>query len=302
MAKLIYIASSPHSGSTLLEMLLSAHPAINGLGETRMLIGDDTRDKYIKTAHSRICSCQKPIDECKLWSKFIQYIQDEASGDFGVRYKYLVNLAYQEFGSHSIISDSSKYLAPLRQLVGTIESGQLADVLITKDDLLVLHLIKDVRSYVTSIKRRQRLTNLQFKNLIFSFYKWCRDNTRMSQYLETKNIPSVKVSYEALCFDTETILRQVCNEAQIEFDPKMLKLSNSNAHIGLGNPMRTHEIKSKKIIYDYRWFYHTNVHLLYYLLPGAKKCNENLLNGSFLFEPRANLFEPSIGQNNRIEE
>ena len=120
-----------------------------------MFIRDDMCPKNVATAHKRFCSCQKPINDCDLWSKFIQFVQHETRGLFGLTYKYLINLAYNESGSDSILIDFSKNLLPLRQLIGSLQTGQLADLLITKDDLLVLHLVKDVRAYVTSMKKRK---------------------------------------------------------------------------------------------------------------------------------------------------
>jgi hypothetical protein len=99
------------------------------------------------------------------------------------------------------------------------------------------------------------------------------------------------ISYEALCFDPETVLRQVCNKAGAEFNPQMTDLTNSKAHIGLGNPMRTHDVKSRKIVYDYRWFYQLSAHLIYFL-PRIRKYNEKMMNSSLIFDPKSRLFEP----------
>lgn len=257
-----------------------------------MFIDDEMRPKYVATAHARFCSCRKPIDECVFWSKFIRFVQNEESGDFGKRYKHLIDLAYKEFGPQAVMTDSSKYLAPLRQLVDSLDSGKLSELSITKDDLLVLHLVKDVRSYVTSMKKRKKLSAFRIEKLTAFFYQWCHDNQKLRQYLESEDIRHMRLSYEALCFDTESVVRQVCNKAGIEFSSQMLNLNNSIAHIGLGNPMRTHKIKSKKIIYDYRWFYQMSAHILYLLLPGVKRCNEQVIRESFLFESTNSLFEP----------
>lgn len=57
---LVYILSASHSGSTLLSMLLGAHPEICTVGELKATsLGD--KDRYL-------CSCQEKIKECKFWS------------------------------------------------------------------------------------------------------------------------------------------------------------------------------------------------------------------------------------------
>ena len=51
-------------------------------------------------------------------------------------------------------------------------------------------------------------------------------------------------------------------------------LSAGGAHVGLGNPMRTHDQKSQGIVYDPRWLHEPLVQGLYYLLPGVRSYNE----------------------------
>ena len=59
-ARLVYILAASHSGSTLLAMLLNAHPEIATVGELKAsALGDP--DHYL-------CSCRKKIRECAFWS------------------------------------------------------------------------------------------------------------------------------------------------------------------------------------------------------------------------------------------
>jgi hypothetical protein len=59
MAKLAYILSASHSGSTLLAMLLGAHPDACTVGELKATsLGD---------AHRYLCSCGTPIRACQFW-------------------------------------------------------------------------------------------------------------------------------------------------------------------------------------------------------------------------------------------
>ena len=56
MARLAYIAASSHSGSTLLAMLLGAHPQACTAGELRLTnVGDPER---------YLCSCGEKISRC----------------------------------------------------------------------------------------------------------------------------------------------------------------------------------------------------------------------------------------------
>ena len=57
---LVYILSASHSGSTLLSMLLGAHPEICTVGELKATSLGDI-DRYL-------CSCQEKIKECQFWT------------------------------------------------------------------------------------------------------------------------------------------------------------------------------------------------------------------------------------------
>lgn len=57
--RLVYILAASHSGSTLLTMLLGAHPEICTVGELKATsLGD--KENYL-------CSCRKKINECHFW-------------------------------------------------------------------------------------------------------------------------------------------------------------------------------------------------------------------------------------------
>lgn len=57
--RLVYILAASHSGSTLLSMLLGAHPEICTVGELKATsLGD--KEKYL-------CSCRERIKECPFW-------------------------------------------------------------------------------------------------------------------------------------------------------------------------------------------------------------------------------------------
>ena len=67
-AVLGYITGSGHSGSTLLNMLLGAHPQISALGEAHRLYMSANM-----TGTPHLCSCGSVIRECEYW----QRVEDE---------------------------------------------------------------------------------------------------------------------------------------------------------------------------------------------------------------------------------
>lgn len=273
MTKLIYIASAGHSGSTLLAMLLSSHPRICGLGEAKNLINDDSRPRYL-ALKGNICSCGSHINECSLWSKFFRFVRGNPDTDFSTRYAYLMDLVYDEFGKNTIISDSSKNIVSLQQLTNAVVSGKMSRHSLSSQVFFVVHLVKDVRCYMTSMKHRWDLTTTC--QLARHCYGWYRKNTEIEKFLVEQRVRHIRVSYEELCFDPTLVLSKICEKAGIEFHPQMGEITKSSAHIGAGNPMRTHKVKSKRVIYDYRWFYETKVQMLYFLLPRVRRYNEQI--------------------------
>jgi len=59
--RLVYILAASHSGSTLLSLLLGAHPDVCTVGELKISHLDD-RERYL-------CSCGSRITECSFWTR-----------------------------------------------------------------------------------------------------------------------------------------------------------------------------------------------------------------------------------------
>ena len=268
-SKIIYIAGCSHSGTTLLDLLLSTHPGVCGLGEARMLVEDDRRPEYTSNADERTCSCGDAINQCPLWSRFLDRVESTSDVGFGEHYATLIDLFHSVVGPDVVVSDSSKYIGPLRRLIAALCDGDLVDI--DPDDLLVVHLIKDVRAFATSMKYRHDLAPW---SLAKQFYKWYTANQKISTFLDSENIASVQVTYEQLCFHPDAVLGRIFDAAGVVPSEQTGDLSAAEAHVGLGNPMRTHDQKSQGIVYDSRWFHEPLVQGLYYLLPGVRSYNE----------------------------
>jgi len=269
MRKIIFIAGCQHSGTTLLDLLLSTHPDVCGLGEARMLVEDERRPEYTSNASERICSCGEAINECPLWSRFLDQVKETSGANFGERYATLIDVFHSVVGTDVVVSDSSKYIGPLRRLITALRGGDLVNF--DPSDLLVVHLVKDVRTFVTSMKYRHDLAPWSLPK---QFYKWYMANQKINTFLDDENIASVQVTYEQLCFYPDAVLGRIFDATGLVRSEQTGDLSAARAHVGLGNPMRTHEQKSKRIVYDSRWFHEPIVQCLYYLLPGVRPYNE----------------------------
>lgn len=235
-----------------------------------MLIDDARRPEYVANAEERICSCGKAINRCPLWSRFLSYAEETPTAEFGNRYSKVLSLVHDIVGPDTILSDSSKYLGPLKQITEAAHSGTLRPH-ISPRDLFVVHLVKDARAWVTSMKDRYDLDRW---DLVQWYRKWRRDNRQIGSFLEQENLSSVRVSYEELCFRPRGTLTKIFEAAGIEESGPVGELGVARGHIGLGNPMRNDDRKSNRIEYDPRWFYEPLIQALYYLVPGVRSYNE----------------------------
>ena len=172
--RVIFIAGSVHSGSTILDIVLGNHPELQGTGELSNLHKVWQKNHY--------CSCGVKVQACPFWSDVVQMWREELNGDaltdYGqlqVRYEKSRSIAFIAvaalFGSHSferyrrynfglfsaiknvsgksILVDSSK--RPIRALALSLVSGI---------DLRVIHLVRDGRGVAWSFSQ-SRAKNAQ---------------------------------------------------------------------------------------------------------------------------------------------
>jgi hypothetical protein len=100
MRRLTYILAASHSGSTLLAMLLGAHPEIRTFGELKFSnLGDPER---------YLCSCGMPISRCSFWIEVKNRMKIKGI-DFDIRNAHI-----------SIHHDTSQYI---RRLLGPLHRG-----------------------------------------------------------------------------------------------------------------------------------------------------------------------------------
>jgi len=110
MKKIIYIVGLSHSGSTLLDFLLSHHPEILGLGEVFYFL-NKKRSTFEKTELT--CSCGGEMSDCYFWSR---YKHNESATSESYIDKYRRVLQMSSCLSKDIVVDSSKKLKALRPL------------------------------------------------------------------------------------------------------------------------------------------------------------------------------------------
>jgi hypothetical protein len=223
--KVIYVAGSMYSGSTILSLILGSDKKVFYTGELVFshLADDDC-----------VCVCGKRLDKCPFWSKInkrgIKSVTNPSSakhsdikvtlsvlnpfasfklrpsrstGDEGDDYGLLVERAYisakRQKRSTEYILDSSKQLYPLYLLFNS-----------PKTELYVIHLVREGVAVADSFKKRDTSLSSEpfewFTNVIF---KWIGLNTILPLFFRRAHIKNIRISYSELCQNPEATFRKL---------------------------------------------------------------------------------------------
>ena len=229
--RVIYIAGTSHSGSTLVDLMLNAHPAIFASGEVLKL----NRQLKIKDARRGThapCSCGAPsLWECRFWSAvdrrtretsgkslvdldMLDYRElDAASAPNAVVFK-----AIAEVSGKSFVVDSSKL------------PGRLSYLMRLKDlDVYPVHLVREPKVQINSVVRKHG----GFLKHIFR-YELIHEQIRRA----LKSVPHSVVHYEDLVRDPKSALQSILQPLGLDFDPRQLDWAEAEKHEVAGNHMR----------------------------------------------------------------
>lgn len=256
--RLIFVASLAHSGSTLLDLVLGGHSRMVGIGEAfRLLEPLASRPLDLATARAILCSCRQTLDLCPLWSPVLDDLASAGLVTPEEGYRITLQRFAEVFGADRIPVDSSKTLSALRAV------ARVADV-----DVEVIHLIRDVRSWVVSTQdaaRRKadtvpaRSSNRSMKNsAAYLFLHWYRHAQALQSSILGMNLHAYEVSYEELSMYSKEVLSDLCDSLSVSFEEEVLSIGRSSSHSILGNRMRFQEAKLAAIRYDTRWMSRRN--------------------------------------------
>ena len=279
MSRVLYLACSPYSGSTLTSFLLNTHPDIATIGHT---IGWPDADP--KTFR---CSCGDLLDNCTLFSRIA--INMRSAGlpfdirDFGTAFQLAGNdrLNRALTGGLPLIgaSETGINLARLRNrllrnlpvsgpklarqaranriVIDTVLQFMDAEVLLDNSqdphriehmsripgiDIDVLFLVRDPRGVVLSMMRHKGW------DAGTAAHVWLNDQRAISRIVE-RMPKKLVVSYEALCAQPSELLGDVHRFVGLQQHPFDGDFKRGEHHI-LGNDMR---IESSSIKVDQKW-------------------------------------------------
>lgn len=258
MNKIVFIAGLGHSGSTLIDLVLSNHTSIIGFGQIYTVYNELKNNNINK---NRFCSCGKSITDCDYWSRIIS-INDQSDISYQSFYESIFNTIHREFKKDTYLLDSSKSLESLEKILT-----------IPNISLKVLHINKDVRNWCISNielhKRKYNKNTSAFK----TFLVWYNSNRKFQKYFSINNLQYLNVGYDDFCLNTKKVLGNICEFLEIDYQDGLGNIPKSKSHVVSGNRMRYEPSKNKEILYDNRWFYRKEWIMPSLLLPRIMNYN-----------------------------
>jgi hypothetical protein len=283
--RLILIRGLGHSGTTILDLALGAHPQITGLGEAvRLLKKPADKDSHRGPAQlrgelrfKRECTCGLVADRCPVWGPILRWLPANDDQPLLVKFKRLLE---------GVVDKSTA----AGRASWVVESYQDDFSLPFLDDpsleIRVIHLTRDVRSWVHSRSRDGRQRGHWLPGLM-PLLRWWRLCARHERQLKRCGKRVFRLGYEELALRPEQCLRRLCEWLELEFDPVMLSpLQNSSSHILAGNRVRFDAKRSAAIRYDAEWMaFPSGVAQVALVVPGLAALNRRLVY-SEVAEPR----------------
>ncbi len=252
--RLLLIRGLGHSGTTILDLALGAHSQITGLGEAvRLLEKPSPRDSHRGPAqlrgdlrHQRRCTCGQVAAQCPVWGPVLDWLPEHDDLELSVKLRRLLD-ALAESGAGAS-GDSPHWVVDSYQ-----DDLQLQNLKAPDLEIRILHLTRDVRSWVHSRSRDGRRHGRWLPGLV-PLLRWCRVNARQDRSLQRCGKPVLRIGYEQLALSPEQTLRRICEWLDIAWEGKMLvPIKHSSSHILSGNRMRFDAQKGSSIQYDYSW-------------------------------------------------
>lgn len=275
--RVVYLAGSGHTGSTLLALLADAHPAIASVGEVAI----KPKIRRRGDAETQKCSCGDVVGACSFWNDVFARVRaqglDLTAGNWTNDYRFenpLLHRLFTRDSSHSPIRRlrrwAEEYLPIYHRRTRHIDRVNVAFVrgvleatgasvffdtskgtprlarllAIPSFDVKVVTLVRDVRAYAASARRRGKTATEAAET-------WRKDQLTIRELVST--LPPERrtlVRYEDLCQDPDQILRRLwefCGVPAIDPPARVV----SNEHHVLGNNMRM--AGPIEVKFDQRW-------------------------------------------------
>ena len=242
--KVIFIASLSHSGSTLLDLMLNAHPNMASVGELKQL-GRFARQEKPGRRRRHRCTCgAENLWACDFWREVNAHTEASIGrtiGELNVedyddvesfdRDNVALFQAIAEVSGTNYVINSSKQVNRLERLVAN-------DAL----QIIPIFLLRDPKGQMCSATKRPT----SFVKMIDNYV---RTNRKIYQIVSKR--PHAVIHYEELVKRPEPTLQSLMQRFGLSFDPVQLEWASQVRHNVGGNGMRRRDTSVLKL--DERW-------------------------------------------------
>lgn len=239
--RVVYIVGASHSGSTLLDMMLNAHPDIISVGEV-LKLNEVKRSRSGKLEPTK-CSCGAiGLSQCAFWSRVNQQIlrthgrsiAELDVNDYrelgGADANAILFEAIHEVSGKKIIVDSSKMPKRLGHLM-RVEGLEVYPI----------HLIRDPRGVISSVFAKKGL----MRSILH--YEIVHAQTRTL----LRSVPHTTIRYEDLVTEPEATIDTILEPLGLRFNPGQLRWAEQVKHSFAGNHVRLE--RTSELVLDQRW-------------------------------------------------
>ncbi len=202
--KVCFICGAPHSGSTLLGLILGSHSHCFYAGETNKI-----KFLHLENAH-KDTTCKICGKDCPIWRDF--YIDDIKD-----LYKQL-SLRTQK----PIIIDSTKNISWLEKQIINLKKKLVRSYLI--------YLFRDGRGVINSRLRKYKTSD---PSQVID--DWIIHIKKTNQIFENFQGEKMKIQYKNFALNPKKTVKSLTNLLNIEFEPSMLKFYQYEHHPLGGN-------------------------------------------------------------------
>jgi hypothetical protein len=216
--RVLYIAGMGHTGSTLLDLLLSSHSRIVSVGEAKTLAGKPSP-----------CTCGESLEDCSFWSAVSRRLEN----DVGRTLRGLQMLGPEP----RFAEDNAAFFRAVAAEAGTgwiVDSSKnrrRLQALLQSPDLEIkpIHLVRDPRGVVFSNLRKGRPLERIARSYVRNF-------ERLRSLLDDR--PHAVVHYEWLASHPRAALQAIHAWIGLPFEERQLDWGGRERHNLNGNRLR----------------------------------------------------------------
>ena len=247
--KVIYIAGSGRTGSTLLSLLLSQRQPVANLGQVRDL------GKAVEAGAP--CSCGSPMPDCPFWGSVLAGLYGDsgqteldqlAQGLKHFRRQYRKSNWSRQADRAQLAEQNRDYLqrisalyraageiAGARVVVDSSKSPEIAAALALADDLdlVLVNLVRDPRAVAVSWVKRNKDFGMARK----SAERWRHRQLELREFANIPGIDFITLRYEDFVDQPQTFLQAILQCADVEealaapLDDKCYAISWNRQHL-----------------------------------------------------------------------